>query len=591
MKNAFHAYLQLLLIIVLLAGNSCQRNTSDSPPNPPVDPLAEKVTASLQGRVVDENGKPVNNATVKSGSSSTATDINGVFRFNNIQLNKNAGFVLVEKTGYLKGSRTIFTNAGVVNNVEIQLIPKVIRGNFSATAGGDITIQNGSTVNFPVNGIINTATNAAYTGTVSVIGAYLDPTDPKLSSIMPGNLTGITTGNEQKTLQTFGMIAVELEGGSGEKLNLASGKTATISMPIPASLLASAPATIPLWFFDETKGVWIEEGSAIKTGSNYVGMVKHFSFWNCDVPANFITLKMKLLNQDSEPLKYHKVQIINMQNKSSAYGYTDSTGVVAGPVPSNANLNIVVFNLCGDSIHSQSAGPYNANTDLGNVSVGVPAATTVTITGSVVNCSNAAVTNGFAEIKIDGVFYRAAVDNNGNYSITFNRCSNAMSYAVINGTDLQAGQQGIDTAIITVTSGSYNAGILRACGISITQYINYNFNGVAISFLPLVDTLTAYKDGNNTTISGRWVALGRDHQSTYFSFVGNGSTGNHNLNYLYVHKQPNIDYVPNGTITANITEYGSTGQFIAGSFTGNVRDSVTNVISPVQCSFRVKRNF
>jgi hypothetical protein len=35
-----------------------------------------------------------------------------------------------------------------------------------------------------------------------------------------------------------------------------------------------------LWSFDEAKGLWKEEGQAIKTGSNYVGDVSHFSFWN-----------------------------------------------------------------------------------------------------------------------------------------------------------------------------------------------------------------------------------------------------------------------------------------------------------------------
>ena len=111
---------------------------------------------------------------------------------------------MVEKTGYLKGSRTIFTNAGVVNNVEIQLIPKTNRGNFTASAGGNIIIQNGSSVNFPASGIINSITNATYTGTVNVMGAYLDPEHPKLPLIMPGNLTGLTTNNEQKFCKPLG---------------------------------------------------------------------------------------------------------------------------------------------------------------------------------------------------------------------------------------------------------------------------------------------------------------------------------------------------------------------------------------------------
>jgi ABC-type sulfate transport system permease subunit len=108
---------------------------------------------------------------------------------------------------------------------------------------------------------------------------------------MPGNLTGITINNEQKILQTYGMIAVEMEGSSGEALNIAGSKQATISFPIPSAMLANAPATIPLWHFDETIGVWKEEGTATKQGNAYVGVVTHFSFWNCDVPAILSTLR------------------------------------------------------------------------------------------------------------------------------------------------------------------------------------------------------------------------------------------------------------------------------------------------------------
>jgi hypothetical protein len=122
-----------LVVFALVTSYQCQKTPQDLPQTP-IDPLAEKVTASVKGRVTDENGKPVNNASVVSGGSTTTTDLNGFFRFDNIQLAKNAGFVLVEKTGYLKGCRTIFTNAGIINNIEIQLIPKTIRGNFSASA-------------------------------------------------------------------------------------------------------------------------------------------------------------------------------------------------------------------------------------------------------------------------------------------------------------------------------------------------------------------------------------------------------------------------------------------------------------------------
>ena len=49
------------------------------------------------------------------------------------------------------------------------------------------------------------------------------------------------------------MVGAELRDNSGNILKLAPGKTATVSFsPIPVSLQASAPQSIPLWHFDET---------------------------------------------------------------------------------------------------------------------------------------------------------------------------------------------------------------------------------------------------------------------------------------------------------------------------------------------------
>ena len=549
------------------------------------------MTASINGRVLDENNKPVKDALVKSGGSTTSTDINGVFRFSNIQLSKNAGFVLVEKTGYFKGSRTIFTNAAVVNNVEIKLIPKKERGNFQAAAGGTINIENGASVNFSLNGIIDKSSNTAYTGTVKVFGAYLNPEDPNLFSIMPGNLTGLTTDNEQKILQTYGMIAIELEGSGGEKLNLAPGKPATITWPIPSSLQAGAPATIPLWYFNDSLGTWKEEGTAAKQGNSYVGSVSHFSFWNCDVPANFINLKIILKNQNQELLPGYRVLLINKQTNSHAYGHTDSSGAVNGPVPINTPIEMVVYNKCGTELYKQTIGPFTADTDLGIVTVTTPTAASITVSGAVVACNQSPVTNGFVDFVLDGIGYRAAI-NNGNFSITIQRCSATAADMYIIPTDAEASQQG-SASTISVTSGNYTAN-MSACGTSTLQFINYTIAGNAYNFVPSLDSLTAWRNGTTTSING--YRKGRDsvtYQYTSFNFAGEAIPGTYGMstNTFIISKgiPSTIEYKMEGAININITEYGGPGQFVAGSFTGNFRERYTNAVVSGTCSFRIRR--
>jgi hypothetical protein len=595
MKLIFRYTAYLLLAFVLLANYQCQKNPQDVPQ--PIDPLAEKVTASIKGRVTDENSKPINNASVVAGTTTTTTDINGFFELSNVQLAKNAGFVLVEKSGYLKGCRTIFTNASIVNNVEIQLIPKTNRGNFTATAGGNIVIQTGTTVNFPAAGIINASTNAAYTGTVNVIGAYLDPTDPKLPLIMPGNLVGLTANNEQKVLQTFGMIAVELEGSGGEKLNLAPGKTATITMAIPASLQSTAPSTIPLWFFDETKGLWKEEGTATRQSNSYVGTVSHFSFWNCDVPNNFVNLKLTLKDQSGNPAIGYKVTLRNTTNNSTAYGVTDAAGTVGGAVPPSVSIEMKVYNKCNTLVHTQTIGPFSTNTDLGLINITTPATASITISGTAVKCNSTPVTNGFTDVIIDGATYRTSITN-GNFSITIERCSNAATTAQVIATDVQNLQQS-NPSNLNVTSGNYSAGSISACGVSTQQYINYTIGSRILNFVSPADSFLVYRQDTNTTIQA-FPKVYTDSASwnwTQFRFSGVAAPGTYLLpaNSFYVQKgvtpaAGTWEYsLVSSSITVTITEFGGPGQYIAGSFTGLMRDRATSVTTNGTCNFRVRR--
>jgi hypothetical protein len=62
-------------------------------------------------------------------------------------------------------------------------------------------------------------------------------------------------------------------------------------------MVSVAPPTIEMWFFDEVKGIWKEEGIGTKQGSVYVGEVSHFSSWNFDKwnPFRFIPTSIKWL--------------------------------------------------------------------------------------------------------------------------------------------------------------------------------------------------------------------------------------------------------------------------------------------------------
>jgi hypothetical protein len=52
--------------------------------------------------------------------------------------------------------------------------------------------------------------------------------------------------------------------------------------------------------------VFLKEGSATKTGSNYVGKVSHFSFWNCDAPFPVVEFEASFVDQAGAPLQNYQ---------------------------------------------------------------------------------------------------------------------------------------------------------------------------------------------------------------------------------------------------------------------------------------------
>jgi hypothetical protein len=463
-----------LAAIILIITTGCKRTeipaTPDTiPTNPVGGPVndAAQVTASVSGIVLDESNAPIANAVVTSGAATTTTNSNGMFIFQNISLSKENGSITAVKAGYFKGIRSFKTAAGKNHSVRLQLMARVLSGTVNAATGGTINSNGGATIVFPANAFV-TSTGAAYTGTVSVYSRWIDPTAANLTFVIPGDLRGVSTTGVENILTTYGMVGAELADASGNVLKIATGKTATVSFPIPASLSATAPASIVLWHFDDATARWKENGTTTKTGSTYTAQVDKFSFWNCDVAnANFINLDYTLVNATTNsPLVSTSTRIKRVSNGTYGYGITNNAGFVSGLVPKNEALVLeVITNTsgCNAVVFSQNIGPFAVNTSLENVSVTMLASQFVTFTGTLLNCNNAPVSNGFVTLYAQG-FSSSYVPTNsqGNFSFSFLNCSNQ---------NFNYGYQGFDnitslqsTVLVGNTNfGNINLGNLIVC--------------------------------------------------------------------------------------------------------------------------------
>ena len=479
----------LLIITIITFFSSCIKNEitvkNITPPNIPFD-NAKKITTVVAGTIVAQDGTPLENVEISIGTSTTYTDIDGNFIIAKATLSENAGFIKASKPGYFTGSRTIIAKENTINHVFIQLITKTKSGSFANTNGGTINIATGGSIVFPSNAVV-TKSGAAYSGTVNVSAYFLDPSSENCYKEMPGALRGINLNNDEQELTTYGMMAVELNGTNGEALQLAPNKNAIISFPIVSATQTTAPTTIPLWFFDETKGMWVEEGVATKSGNTYVGSVSHFTWWNCDWGGGPISFTATFIDQNGNPLSNFLVYYVTSSGwgGGGGSGLTNSNGSLTGTIPINKSIIIKVMSKCSNTVlFTTTVGPFTQNTNGGTFVVNVPN-TTITIKGTVKDCNNAAIANGYAVIRYKNKIYYTYILN-GIFSTTILNCStNFSGTALVDVFDLATLTKNLNPISINITNaGTYNVGQVAACGLKVgVRYIaNFvNQSGVGLS--------------------------------------------------------------------------------------------------------------
>jgi sugar lactone lactonase YvrE len=467
-----HLSFPAALIFCFLFLFSCRKNEggSSSLPDPNNGALAAPVQASVTGLVVDENNSPLPNVVIKASNSYNAiTNNKGQFRFNKIMLDKYTSLITAEAIGYYKGYRIFSASSKGLNFIKIQLLTKTSVGSINGGLGGSVTTSD-FTVTLSAGTVINKTTGSIYNGNITIYARYIDPLAANIQAMIPGGLTGIDSLTKRVKLQSLGMMAVELEGANGELLQVAAGKTASLKMKIPSALLSNAPATIPLWYVDEQTGLWKQEGIAAKSGSSYIGTVKHFSFWNCDVESsNLVFLEMTIHSLQGDPLPHTAVEIYTDPAISGlgtpAFGYTDSTGYVGGLVPAGQPLILKVKNECYSTAYTQSISSVTQNTDLGILTVNTNSYQ-VTIAGTIKNCAGQPVTNGWVDIFLDDKSYTASI-NGGVFHLSLLHCSNSL---LLIANDINGGKSG---SVMPYTIGVDNTSqlVLTACDAPLITYI------------------------------------------------------------------------------------------------------------------------
>ena len=596
MKTFLRAF---ILFWVILNVASCKKNDSISvkDPEPIIPDFTTKITTSVSGYVSDESGKPLPMVTVTIGNSNRLTDEYGYFSFTGTEVPVTAGLIKVVSKGYFTGYKTFEPQKDKKGFVRIAMLSKTETGTISASAGGEISTSAGARIVLPANGVVLTSGGSAYTGQVHVSVRNIDATDnSSFQAGMPGDGRGTDSTGHLKALKTFGVVGVELTSDNGQALQIAPGKTASIFIPIPSSLAASAPQSITLWSLNETTGLWKQEGTAVKKDNTYCGTTSHFSFWQGAEGIGLVTFKAKVVDAASNPLFNVPVSITVAGSPLNAgygrFGYTDQDGNISGAVFANSNLVLQVLTPCAIAAYSQNFSTTSTDIDLGQVT-GNMGQSLVTLTGTVNNCSNNPIQSGYVQTYDHGFYNRIPVVN-GQFSFTGLACSNlpVNVVAVDNSSHLQGTPQ-----IITLTAGTNNTGLLTACGTSTMGSISYTIDGVTTTITEPIDTIGGYylnpipdNPSNNFTQIVTLSNGGNNNPKLSFQFDGIKATGNtHSLTEVFSNAfTSGRGYWPT-PIAVTITEFGEIGGFISGSFTSTFIEFDNSAVRNFSCSFRVRR--
>ncbi len=562
----------LLSLILITAIVACRKDQEDTdvnviyPPGPYV-----LVKTSIGGHIVDENGGTVADAVVRLGDKTTKTDAKGVFNFRDITVNAKGAYIKVEHPNYFHGSRTINVSSGTRNTVKIQLLSNVATKFVSAASGG-LADYTDYSVALPAGGI-STATGAPYSGQVGVAAKWLNPVSAGFGEQMPGRLEGITTDNQRSGMVSLGMLAVELKDAAGNKLKISDGYEAALRMKVPAQMLSTAPATIPLWYFDEAEGIWVEEGQATLNNGFYEGKVKHFSFWNHDYKDPLVEIQFNVVDQNGNPVEGAKVHTQLPSSGLYGFGYTDNTGTIYGLVPQNQVLDAKIFppNLnCTTPVLTQQIGPFAQNGAY-TFTINLSSVLTYTISGDLLDCNSAPVTNGY--VQIDGqndVFW---ADNSGHFDITLISCT-PLTTVTLTGYDLTALK--ISTPLpLDVSSGSANAGAVTVCD-ALQSYLTYAFGGqIYTNPNPLIQPLDSLPIG---VVDQILITTGQPSTLSIYLYLDDVTgVGTYNPQYVSAEGTINGNQIYHGCdlcpgMTVNITEYNGLGGIISGTYSGTISD-------------------
>ena len=338
------------------------------------DPVGLGFETGLTGLVRDAWGEPIEGVAVATSHGfSGVTDRDGRFAFGADAREQTV--VSFTKAGYAR-SHVPFGILEYTENALFQTMAEVdFVKTFAASAGLDFIVDEfGASVSLPAGTYVD-ASGGAYSGDVTVEATFYDLTSDADDGLeifaAPGDFTAIDAMGDPQTLESWGMVQVNLRGADGQELNLGE-QVAPMRIPLQIQDAANASVpegtTVPAWSFDTTTGKWVEEGAGDLVqdpdGTWYWEFdAPHFSSWNVDYPLpTHGCVTGQVTDSQGTPRVGATVRAVGLTYTSTTTSRTDANGRFCLEVKNGETVWLEISYTIGGQPATQRTDPLTTGT-------------------------------------------------------------------------------------------------------------------------------------------------------------------------------------------------------------------------------------
>ncbi len=302
-------------------------------------------TGKVTGWVDDAEGNMLPQVKVTVGTSLQAyTDGHGLFIVEEVPsgIPTTVTYALDD---YAPASRVVSVGADESASANATLL-RLDEGEALANVenGGEVVDTSGNALNLPQGALADDA-GKALSGEVSVHISIISLDDPEDLAASPGTFEG-NDASGTVLLEAYAMANFLVER-DGDAVSLQANASAGIQLALPGDTELEAGDEVPLWYFDVSAGIWVQNGTAtvgvdIETSHLVCSAdVSFFGWWSCGaaIPAAH-TISGRTLDEDGEPQPDALVRAVGQDYCGRSFARSDESGEYVINVKPNANVRL-----------------------------------------------------------------------------------------------------------------------------------------------------------------------------------------------------------------------------------------------------------